>query len=147
LPLNFKDKVVLWKTIISNFHPKQAKKWIGGSRVSLFELFIAFLTWPNLTCLNRPLSLFFHHQTTLVGRPLQMFERTVFETTTYPVILIIKNSYWSKCEWSQGCWSLLKIVYLTFWNFEKIHYLFSFSDLRFQNFLIYLNLLYTKIVK
>jgi hypothetical protein len=46
-----------------NFCPKQVNEWIGGPRASLFQLFIAFLTWPNLTCLNRPLSQFFHYLT------------------------------------------------------------------------------------
>jgi hypothetical protein len=64
-----RDKVVLSKTVLSNFCPKQVNEWIGGPRASLFQLFIAFLTWPNLTCLNRPLSQFFHHQTPL-GWPL-----------------------------------------------------------------------------
>ncbi len=36
---------------------------------SLFWLFIACLTWPNLTGSNRPLSLFFHHLT-LPGYPV-----------------------------------------------------------------------------
>ena len=57
------DEVVLSKTVLSNFHPKQAKEWIGGQMASLFWLFIACLTWPNLTGSNRPLSLFFHHPT------------------------------------------------------------------------------------
>jgi hypothetical protein len=58
-----RDEVVLSKTILSNFCPKQVNKWIQGPRASLFQLFIAFLTWPNLTCLNRPLSQFFEHLT------------------------------------------------------------------------------------
>ncbi len=52
-----------FKIVLSNFHPKQVNKWIGGPRASLFQLFIAFQTWPNLTCLNRPLSQFFYHLT------------------------------------------------------------------------------------
>ena len=63
------DKVVLSKTVLSNFCPKQANKWIGAHMASLFLLFIAFLTWPNLTGSNRPLSLFFHHLT-LPGYPV-----------------------------------------------------------------------------
>jgi hypothetical protein len=42
---------------------KTGHEWIGGPRASLFQLFFAFLTWPNLICLNRPLSLFYHHLT------------------------------------------------------------------------------------
>ena len=57
------DEFVLSKTVLLNFCPKQVNEWIGGPRASLFQLFIAFLTWPNLTCLNRPLSPFFHHLT------------------------------------------------------------------------------------
>jgi hypothetical protein len=37
-------KVVLSKTVLSNFHPKQVDEWIGGPRTSLFQLVIAFLT-------------------------------------------------------------------------------------------------------
>jgi hypothetical protein len=58
-----RDEVVLSKTVLSNFRPKQVDEWIGGPRASLFQLFIAFLTWPNLTSLNRPLSQFLHHLT------------------------------------------------------------------------------------
>ena len=58
-----RDKVVLLKTVLLNFCPKQVNEWIGGPRASLFQLFIAFLTWPNLTGLKRPLSPFFHHLT------------------------------------------------------------------------------------
>jgi hypothetical protein len=57
------------KNVLLNFRPKQANKWIGVHMTSLFLLFIAFLTWPNLTCSNRPLSLFFH-PLTLPGYPL-----------------------------------------------------------------------------
>jgi hypothetical protein len=52
--------VVLSKIVLSNFCPKQPNKLIGGPRASIFELFIAILTWPNLTGLNRPLNPFFH---------------------------------------------------------------------------------------
>jgi hypothetical protein len=38
------DEVVLLKTVLSNFRPKQANILIGGLRASLFKLFIAFLT-------------------------------------------------------------------------------------------------------
>jgi hypothetical protein len=38
------DEVVLSKTVLSNFCPKQVNKWIGGPQASLFLLFIAFLT-------------------------------------------------------------------------------------------------------
>jgi hypothetical protein len=38
------DKVVLSKTILSNFCPKQANEWIGNPMASLFQLFIAFPT-------------------------------------------------------------------------------------------------------
>jgi hypothetical protein len=76
----FWDQAVLSKTVLSNFRPKKSNKWIGDHMVSLFCLFIAFLTWPNLTCFSRPLSLFFYH---LWGSQ-QIFERTVFERTTYP---------------------------------------------------------------
>ncbi len=48
---------------------KQANKWIGDQTATLFRLFIAFLSWPNLTCVNRPLSPFFYHPTT-PGFPL-----------------------------------------------------------------------------
>jgi hypothetical protein len=63
------DEVVLSKTVLSNFCPKQPNESIGGPRASIFELFIAILTWPNLTGLNRPLSPFFH-PLTLPGYPL-----------------------------------------------------------------------------
>jgi hypothetical protein len=63
------DEVVLSKTVLSNFHAKQPNKSIGGPRASIFELFIAILTWPNLTGLNRPLSPFFH-PLRLPGYPL-----------------------------------------------------------------------------
>ena len=59
------DKVVLSKTVLLNFCPKQANKWIGDHMAWLFWLFIAFLTWPNLACLNRPFSMFFHPLTLL----------------------------------------------------------------------------------
>ena len=49
------DEVVVSKTVLSNFRPKQANKWIGDPRVSIIELFIAILTG-----LNRPISLVFH---------------------------------------------------------------------------------------
>ncbi len=55
-----RDMVVLSKTVLLSFHPKQANKLTGVHMASRFWLFIAFLTWPNLTCSNRPLSLFFH---------------------------------------------------------------------------------------
>ncbi len=58
-----RDKVVLSKTVLSNFHPKQVNEWIGGPRALLFQLFIAFLTWPNLTCLHRPFNPFIYHLT------------------------------------------------------------------------------------
>ncbi len=58
-----RDEVFLSKTVLSNFCPKQVNKWIGGPGLTFFNFFIAFLTWPNLTFLNRPLSLFFHHLT------------------------------------------------------------------------------------
>ncbi len=64
-----RDEVVLSKTVLSNFHPKQPNESIGGPRASIIELFIAILTWPNLTGLNRPLSPFFH-PLTLPGYPL-----------------------------------------------------------------------------
>ncbi len=38
------DEVVLSKTVLSNFRPKQVDEWIRGPRASLFQLFIAFLT-------------------------------------------------------------------------------------------------------
>ena len=38
------DEVVLSKTVLSNFCPKQANEWIRGHMASLFLLFIAFLT-------------------------------------------------------------------------------------------------------
>jgi hypothetical protein len=41
---DFGDEVILSKTVISNFCPKQVNEWIGGPRASLFQLFIAFLT-------------------------------------------------------------------------------------------------------
>ncbi len=37
------DEVVLSKTVLSNFRPKQANKWIGGPRGLIIELFIAIL--------------------------------------------------------------------------------------------------------
>jgi hypothetical protein len=37
------DEVVLSKTVLSNFCPKQANEWIGGPRGSIIELFIAIL--------------------------------------------------------------------------------------------------------
>ncbi len=64
-----RDEVVLLKTVLSNFRPKQPNESIGGPRASIFELFTAILTWPNLTGLNRPLSPFFH-PLTLPGYPL-----------------------------------------------------------------------------
>jgi hypothetical protein len=76
----FWDEAVLSKTVLSNFRPKKSNEWIEDHTVSLFWLFIAFLTWPNLTCFSRPLSLFFYH---LWGSQ-QIFEKTVFERTTYP---------------------------------------------------------------
>jgi hypothetical protein len=39
-----RDEVVLSKTVLLNFCPKQVNEWIGGPRASLFQLFIAFLT-------------------------------------------------------------------------------------------------------
>jgi hypothetical protein len=57
------DEVVLLKTVLSNFRPKQAKEWIGDQTATLFRLFNALLSWPNLTCVNRPLSPFFYHPT------------------------------------------------------------------------------------
>ncbi len=125
------DEVVLSKTVLPNFCPKQPNESIGGPRASIFELFIAILTWPNPTGLNRPLSpffhpltlpgyplfcclfsknwkmeikrsgvkcltypnlacfsgpfsLFFHHLTPPVEESRRIFERTVFERTTYP---------------------------------------------------------------
>jgi hypothetical protein len=42
--LFFRDEVVLSKTVLSNFRPKQANEWIGDPMASLFQLFIAFLT-------------------------------------------------------------------------------------------------------
>ncbi len=60
LVLRLWDEVVLSKTVLLNFRPKQPNKWIGGPRASIFELFLAIITWPNLTGLNRPLSPFFH---------------------------------------------------------------------------------------
>jgi hypothetical protein len=39
-----RDEVVLSKTVLSNFHPKQVNEWIGGPRASLLKLFIDFLT-------------------------------------------------------------------------------------------------------
>ncbi len=59
--------VVLSKPFFQS--PKQANKWIGVHMASLFWLSIAFLTWPNLTCSNRPLSPFFH-PLTLLGHSL-----------------------------------------------------------------------------
>jgi len=56
----YRDEVVLSKTVLSNFCPKQANEWIGDHMASLFWLFIACLTWPSLNCSNRPLSRFFH---------------------------------------------------------------------------------------
>jgi hypothetical protein len=38
------DEVVLSKTVLSNFRPKQVNEWIGGPRASLFQLCIALLT-------------------------------------------------------------------------------------------------------
>ena len=38
------DEVVLSKTVLLNFCPKQANEWIGGPRGSIIELFIAILT-------------------------------------------------------------------------------------------------------
>jgi hypothetical protein len=67
--VSYRDEVVLSKTVLLNFRPKQANEWIGGHRASLFLLFIACLTWPNLKGSNRPLSLFFHHLT-LPGYPV-----------------------------------------------------------------------------
>ena len=76
--------VILSKTILSNFCPKQAKEWIGAFVFWIIELFIAILTWPNLTGYNSPLSLFFHPLTPqVVGGSWWIFERTVFERTTY----------------------------------------------------------------
>ena len=63
------DKVVLSKIILSNFRPKQPNELIGGPRASIFELFIAIPSRPNLTGLNRPLNPFFH-PLTLPGYPL-----------------------------------------------------------------------------
>ncbi len=63
------DEVVLSKTVLSNFRPKHPNESIGGPKASIFELFIAILTWPNLTGLNRHLSPFFH-PLTLLGYPL-----------------------------------------------------------------------------
>ncbi len=40
----------------SNFRPKQSNEWIGDPRASIFELFIAFLTWSNQTGFTWPLS-------------------------------------------------------------------------------------------
>ncbi len=38
------EEVVLSKTVLSNFRPKQANEWIGGPGGSIIELFIAILT-------------------------------------------------------------------------------------------------------
>ena len=75
----FRDEVVLSKIVLSNFHPKQPNKLIGGPGASeagdkkelgqIIELFIAILTWSNLTGWNRPLSSFFH-PLTFPGYPL-----------------------------------------------------------------------------
>jgi hypothetical protein len=64
---------------LKNNHKKE-----GGQ---IIELFIAYLTWPNLTGWTLPFNSFFHHLTPLVGEPLQIFKRTVFERTTYPGLL------------------------------------------------------------
>jgi hypothetical protein len=50
----------------------------------IIELFIIFLTWPNLKGLTRPLSPFFHPLIPPVGGSRQIFERTVFERRIYP---------------------------------------------------------------
>ena len=52
---------------ISNFCSKQSKEWIGGPQGFTIGTFYCFpsLPWPNLMCLRRPLSLFFHHLTLL----------------------------------------------------------------------------------
>jgi hypothetical protein len=50
-----KINLFLSKTVLSNFCPKQVNEWIGGPRASLSQLFIAFITWPNLTCWRIPL--------------------------------------------------------------------------------------------
>jgi len=124
------DEVILSKIILSHFCPKQANEWIGGFVFWIIKLFIAILTWTNLTCSKKPYSQFFHppfllfifwklkngykkewgpiielfiaclawpnlmcfirllgllfqHLTPPVGGPLQIFERSVFERTTY----------------------------------------------------------------
>ena len=71
------DEVVLSKTVLSNFRPKQVNEWIGGPRGSIIELFIAILNWPDLTGSNRPLSLFFHPPT-LPGYPLECWQFAEF---------------------------------------------------------------------
>jgi len=63
------DEVVLSKTVLLNFRPKQANEQIGAFVFWIIELFIAILTWSNLTGYNRPLSSFFH-PLTLPGYPL-----------------------------------------------------------------------------
>ncbi len=45
----FLRKTFLQKHVSSNYRPKQVNEWIGDPRVSIFSLFIAILTWPNLT--------------------------------------------------------------------------------------------------
>jgi hypothetical protein len=124
------DEVILSKIILSHFCPKQANEWIGGFVFWIIKLFIAILTWTNLTYSKKPYSQFFHppfllfifwklkngykkewgpiielfiaclawpnlmcfirllgllfqHLTPPVGGPLQIFERSVFERTTY----------------------------------------------------------------
>ncbi len=79
----FWDEVVLLKIVLSNFRPKQANEWIGDPRGSIIKLFIAILTWTNLTGSERPLSLFFHPQT-LSGDPPWMLS----------IFWILKN--WNK---------------------------------------------------
>ncbi len=69
--------VVLLKTVLTNFHPKQANKSIGDPRGSNIKLFIAILTWLNLTGSNRPLSPFFH-PLTLPGYPLECCQFSKF---------------------------------------------------------------------
>jgi hypothetical protein len=57
----------------------------------LFQLFIAFLTWPNTTCLNRPHSPFFHHLTPPVFFP-NLTLPNLLENT--PQLILSSQLWW-----------------------------------------------------
>ncbi len=93
--LKIKTWLFFQKTFIQIFVQNGLTNGLGTTWLHFFWLFFALLSWPNLTCSNRPLSSFFHTLT----------------PPRYPLFCCVSSENW-KMEIKRSGVQLLNILFL-----------------------------------